>query len=76
MICEKCGSTQIIWQSDFTCEDVYQCECDEGLVSFWICADCDQGYKMITDCINMEDIINYEDIQIEEGGEDLWLILN
>jgi len=45
-ICEH----SMIWQSDFTCEEVFGCQCEEGIVSFHICSNCDARIQLTTNC--------------------------
>jgi hypothetical protein len=49
MMCLYCDN-ELIWQSDFTCDDVYQCACEEGLVTFWACSSCGADYQITLDC--------------------------
>jgi hypothetical protein len=49
MICLFC-SGGLIWQNDFTCEDVYFCTCESGIISFWDCPDCDARYQITLHC--------------------------
>lgn len=52
MNCPECNS-QLGWQSDFMCDEVHGCECEDGIVSFQYCGECDDLYTYTTDCRNI-----------------------
>jgi hypothetical protein len=52
--CPDCN-VGMIWQSDFTCEDTDGCECENGIVSFHHCSECEELYTYTTNCDNLED---------------------
>lgn len=49
MNCYCCGHT-LRWENDFTCQDVYFCECEQGIISFYSCDNCDAHYQIEKGC--------------------------
>lgn len=48
--CFRCGGP-LVWQSDFTCEEVSLCGCEEGIVTFLECkGDCEASYQVTYGC--------------------------
>jgi hypothetical protein len=48
-MCPIC-SNELTWQNDFTCEDVRGCTCEEGIVSHWICSECEAFIEVSYNC--------------------------
>ena len=49
MKCPICGN-ELRWSADFSCEDIFGCECGEGIVGEYSCAVCHAEITVQTDC--------------------------
>lgn len=59
--CPSCN-VEMIWQSDFMCDEVYGCECADGLVRVLCCSECDKMYNEIEGCENIPNtLVNASD---------------
>lgn len=47
--CPRCQE-RMIWHSDFSCDEVYDCPCEEGIVSYHSCHKCNTKIELLTDC--------------------------
>jgi hypothetical protein len=49
--CPHCGEKALGWHSDFTCEEVFMCSCEQGIVSLWSCFNCEADVQIRVYCI-------------------------
>ena len=49
MNCLYCNDS-LIWQNDFSCEDIYFCSCEEGIITFYECSNCSAEYQITLNC--------------------------
>lgn len=53
MICPIC-TEPLYWSSDFICDEVYGCECRNGVVGMYNCPRCKAHVEVTTDCSSNE----------------------
>lgn len=49
MECPRCKTQMKIYE-DYTCEDAYDCNCGDGLVTEYACIECQVKVTLVTDC--------------------------
>ena len=49
MECPRCNE-KMVWQSDYSCHEVSDCPCDNGIVSYYSCDGCNVKVELTTDC--------------------------
>jgi hypothetical protein len=49
-------SGNLHWSSDFTCEERYGCDCEEGFVGNWYCCNCKAMFEILMNCRMYEDL--------------------
>lgn len=40
----------MIWLNDFSCDDYIEDCCGEGIISYYVCYDCNVDIELTTDC--------------------------
>lgn len=49
MNCPRCKE-KMRWDNDFDCEDIHDCDCGNGVVSYYKCKSCEVRIELTTDC--------------------------
>ena len=50
MKCPRCKNIELIHKSDFDCEEIFDCSCGDGVVSYYHCPNCDAKVEVTFDC--------------------------
>ena len=46
----RCKHQELTWDNDFDCEEIFDCSCGDGVVSYYHCPNCDAKVEVTFDC--------------------------